>query len=78
MFVPAVATVPRLREVFSRVLPVLASIKHDNMRWVFAAAMGHFCEAVVHYVANIDQGIDKSVTVTSYLTLISAYYMLYA
>eukprot|EP00026_Physarum_polycephalum_P000352 Phypoly_transcript_00352.p1 GENE.Phypoly_transcript_00352~~Phypoly_transcript_00352.p1 ORF type:complete len:1660 (+),score=332.46 Phypoly_transcript_00352:97-5076(+) len=62
----AVATVPRLREVFSRVLPVLASIKHDNMRWVFAASMGHFCEAVVQYVANIDQGIDKTVTITTY------------
>jgi hypothetical protein len=61
-----VATVPRLREVFSRVLPVLASIKHDNMRWVFAASMGHFCEAVVQYVANIDQGIDKTVTITTY------------
>lgn len=64
----AVATVPRLRDVFSRVLPVLASIKHDNMRWVFAASTGHFCEAVVQYVANIDQGIDKSVTITTYQT----------
>jgi hypothetical protein len=33
-------------------MPVLGSIKHDNLRWVFAASLGHFSEAIVHYVAN--------------------------
>jgi hypothetical protein len=45
-------TVPRLKEVWSRVLPVLASIKHDNMRWVFAASIGHFCDSILQYEAN--------------------------
>lgn len=62
----AVATVPRLREVLSRMLPVLASIKHDNTKWVFAASMGHFCEAILHYVANIDQGSDKNLNALSF------------
>eukprot|EP01111_Echinosteliopsis_oligospora_P007009 TRINITY_DN21543_c0_g1_i1.p1 TRINITY_DN21543_c0_g1~~TRINITY_DN21543_c0_g1_i1.p1 ORF type:complete len:318 (+),score=64.37 TRINITY_DN21543_c0_g1_i1:59-1012(+) len=62
----AMSTVPRLREVFSRVLPVLSAVKQDNMKWVFAASVGHFCEAVSHYVANIDQGSDKSISQTSF------------
>ncbi|EFA77696.1 hypothetical protein PPL_12305 [Heterostelium album PN500] len=46
-------TVPRIRDVLSRVLPVLASIKLDNIKWVFAAALGNFSEAIVAYVSNI-------------------------
>jgi len=29
--------VPRLKEVLMRMLPLIGTIKHDNMRWVFAA-----------------------------------------
>ncbi|KAF2070139.1 hypothetical protein CYY_008538 [Polysphondylium violaceum] len=61
-----VPTVPRLREILSRVLPVLASIKHDNFKWVFAAALGHFADATVTYVANIDAGTDKSLSLYSF------------
>lgn len=35
-----------LKEVFARVLPVLGAIKHDNMRWVFAA--GTRCTLLVY------------------------------
>lgn len=55
-FLPAnpLAAVPKLREVLARVLPVLASIKMPNLKWVFATALGNFCDAILHYVANIE------------------------
>ncbi|EGC31710.1 hypothetical protein DICPUDRAFT_50034 [Dictyostelium purpureum] len=61
-----IPTVPKVREILSRILPVLASIKHDNFKWVFAAALGHFADAIVSYVANIDAGSDKSLTLYSF------------
>jgi hypothetical protein len=51
----AIAAVPKLKVVLARVLPVLASIKQDNMKWVFATSMWKFCDAVVTYVADIGQ-----------------------
>lgn len=44
--------VPLLRETFARVLPVLASVKQDNMKWVFASGIGFFCDAILAYSAN--------------------------
>lgn len=41
-----------MKEVIARVLPVLASIKQDNMKWVFATGLGKFCDAILTYVAN--------------------------
>jgi hypothetical protein len=57
-FVPAnaLAAVPKLKEVLARILPVLASIKAPNIKWVFATALGNFCEAILHYVANVEDG----------------------
>lgn len=52
IFANALETVPRLKEVIARVLPVLASIKHENMKWVFASGLGKFCDAILTYVAN--------------------------
>jgi len=56
----AIDTVPRLKEIMARVLPVLSSIKMENIRWVFAAGIGQFCESIIHYVANRDKAADKS------------------
>ncbi|PRP83406.1 hypothetical protein PROFUN_09434 [Planoprotostelium fungivorum] len=53
--------VVRLKEIFARVLPVLASVKQDNMKWVFASAIGQFCDAVMSYVANIDRAKNKDI-----------------
>lgn len=44
-----VGTVPLLGDVLSRMLPVLSAVKADNMRWVFATAIGHMCEAMNAY-----------------------------
>ncbi len=59
-------TVPKLKDVIARVLPVLASVKQDNMRWVFASGLGHFCEAILNYVANTEKASDKGLTVSSF------------
>ncbi|GAM28545.1 hypothetical protein SAMD00019534_117210, partial [Acytostelium subglobosum LB1] len=61
-----IPTVPRIREVLSRVLPILGSIKHDNIKWVFASALGQFADAIVVYVSNIDSGSDKSLNLYSF------------
>ncbi|EAL61864.1 hypothetical protein DDB_G0291161 [Dictyostelium discoideum AX4] len=61
-----IPTVPKIREILSRILPVLGTIKHDNFKWVFAAALGHFADAIVQYVANIDTAPDKSLTLYSF------------
>ena len=48
----ALDTVPNLKKVLARILPVLASVKLDNMKWVFATGLGRFCEAILNYAAN--------------------------
>ncbi|OWF48217.1 Maestro heat-like repeat-containing protein family member 1 [Mizuhopecten yessoensis] len=54
--------VPHLTAVLGTMLPMLGMAKHDNMRWVFSAALSKFCEAVIEYCANIDKAPDQSVT----------------
>jgi len=56
-----VGVVPLLNEVFSRLVPVLASIKIDNMRLVFASTIGSFCEAICSYrIASPPDALDVS------------------
>ncbi|KAL9646130.1 hypothetical protein ABK040_008008 [Willaertia magna] len=37
-----------LKEILTRTLPLLAMIKHDNLRWVICAALGRFSEALIY------------------------------
>jgi len=60
------ATVPHLKGCLARILPVLASIKHDNLKWVFASSMWKFCDAIVTYVVDIEDAPDKSLTLQSF------------
>jgi len=54
-----VGIVPLLGDAFSRILPVLASIKMDNVRWVFASTVGNFCDAIMSYkVTSPPNAID--------------------
>lgn len=57
--------VPLLRETFARVLPVLASVKQDNMKWVFASGIGYFCDAILAYSAN-HAGKEGALTASSF------------
>nr|XP_022339324.1 maestro heat-like repeat-containing protein family member 1 isoform X2 [Crassostrea virginica] len=54
--------VPHLTAVLSTTLPMLGMVKHDNMKWVFSAALSKFSEAIIEYCANIDKAPDKSIT----------------
>jgi len=67
-FVPAnpSATVPKLKDVWARILPVLALVKQSNLRWVFATAMGNFCDAVLHHVASLESESERSNTLESF------------
>eukprot|EP01114_Cavostelium_apophysatum_P008329 TRINITY_DN2073_c0_g1_i2.p1 TRINITY_DN2073_c0_g1~~TRINITY_DN2073_c0_g1_i2.p1 ORF type:complete len:513 (-),score=158.15 TRINITY_DN2073_c0_g1_i2:146-1684(-) len=62
----SIDTVPKLKEIMARVTPILGSIKQDNIRWVFASAIGHFCDAITHYVANKDKAPDQSFNIYSF------------
>ncbi|XP_034336261.2 maestro heat-like repeat-containing protein family member 1 isoform X2 [Magallana gigas] len=54
--------VPHLTAVLSTTLPMLGMVKHDNMKWVFSAALSKFSEAIIEYCANIDKAPDPSIT----------------
>eukprot|EP01105_Mastigella_eilhardi_P020591 TRINITY_DN4914_c0_g1_i1.p1 TRINITY_DN4914_c0_g1~~TRINITY_DN4914_c0_g1_i1.p1 ORF type:complete len:1654 (-),score=536.16 TRINITY_DN4914_c0_g1_i1:72-5033(-) len=74
-----ISTVPRLKEVLARMIPILGNIKHDNMKWVMATAMYQFCEGVQTYVANIDKGCDKTLEMTTYSSeIFPAYEIMFA
>eukprot|EP01012_Entosiphon_sulcatum_P068091 TRINITY_DN980_c0_g1_i1.p1 TRINITY_DN980_c0_g1~~TRINITY_DN980_c0_g1_i1.p1 ORF type:complete len:1717 (+),score=407.18 TRINITY_DN980_c0_g1_i1:338-5152(+) len=44
--------IPHLKPVMTKVLPILALVKHDSMRWVFTCALGRFAEAIIQYNAG--------------------------
>ncbi|KAK2952814.1 putative Protein SHOOT GRAVITROPISM 6 [Blattamonas nauphoetae] len=39
--------VTKLKEIFSRMLPLVGGLKQDNLRWVFSGAFGMFAHAVL-------------------------------
>ena len=47
-------TVPFLKDIFSRILPMLGLAKAENIRWAFATMIGAFSEAILDYCANIE------------------------
>ncbi|XP_074645058.1 maestro heat-like repeat-containing protein family member 1 [Tubulanus polymorphus] len=70
--------VPFIRVVLGTMLPMLGMAKLDNVRWVFAAALGKFCDAILDYVANIENAPDTSVTKESFSAeMYSAYDVLF-
>lgn len=51
--------VPHLKEIMTRMLPVLSIVKQDNLRWVFSACLGRFAEAIIQYQANFNQRVNS-------------------
>eukprot|EP00005_Dracoamoeba_jomungandri_P008470 CAMPEP_0174265646 /NCGR_PEP_ID=MMETSP0439-20130205/27313_1 /TAXON_ID=0 /ORGANISM="Stereomyxa ramosa, Strain Chinc5" /LENGTH=1648 /DNA_ID=CAMNT_0015352207 /DNA_START=52 /DNA_END=4994 /DNA_ORIENTATION=- len=43
------AVVPHLKSCFARLIPMLGSIKQDNIKWVCASTIAKFCEAIVTF-----------------------------
>eukprot|EP00118_Oscarella_pearsei_P020078 m.216312 g.216312 ORF g.216312 m.216312 type:complete len:1058 (+) comp39860_c0_seq3:99-3272(+) len=58
--------VPRVKDALTRMLPVMAGIKHDNLKWAFCSCLGKFSEAILDYIANMDKASDKSIAVEMY------------
>ncbi|XP_066933993.1 maestro heat-like repeat-containing protein family member 1 [Clytia hemisphaerica] len=54
--------VPFLKDIFSRMLSMLGSVKQDNLRWVFSSCMGSFSEAILEYCANIENAPYPDIT----------------
>lgn len=69
-----IRVVPHLRDAIMRMNPLLGSIKHDNLKWVFATAFWQFCEAIQTYIANIDKGTDKTINAQSFATEFASAY----
>jgi hypothetical protein len=62
----------RMREVLARLIPVLGGIKKDPIRWVFAAALGRFAEAYLHFIANAEDDKKSQVSSQSFAQEMSA------
>ncbi|XP_045471667.1 maestro heat-like repeat-containing protein family member 1 [Harmonia axyridis] len=60
--VNATGVVPYLKDIFTIMIPLLNSIKNEVQRQAFAFAFGSFSDALVEYVANINQVPDNSIT----------------
>ncbi|CAL1544099.1 unnamed protein product [Lymnaea stagnalis] len=70
--------VPHLTAVLGTMLPMLGLAKYDNMKWVFAAALSKFSEAILEYCANLDQAPDKTVSTERFSAeIFSAYDILF-
>lgn len=56
----AILFLPHLKEVLTRALPILAVIKHDNLRWVFSAGLGRWAESIVVAMREKKTPVPKS------------------
>jgi maestro heat-like repeat-containing protein family member 1 len=50
--VAGVAFTLRMQEVLQRMIPVIGGVQKDHLKWVFAAALGRFAEAVQFFHSN--------------------------
>lgn len=55
-------TVPYLKAVLSTMLANMKTTKKDHLRYAYANAFSRFAEAVLDYLANIDNTPDPSIT----------------
>ena len=58
--------VPKVKDILARLLPILSSIKTEELKFVIAFALTQWCEAILCYLANMDQASDKSLSVSSF------------
>lgn len=47
--------VHQLRQMFTRILPMMGMIKQENYRWVYTATLYKFCLAIIDFHANGDE-----------------------
>lgn len=58
--------VPRLKDILARLLPILSSVKTEDIKFVIVFALTQWCEAILCYLANLDQASDKTISIQSF------------
>ena len=54
--------VPFLKAILSTMMANIKSVKKDSLRYAYASAFSRFSEAILDYLANIDDAPDPSIT----------------
>ncbi|XP_068084667.1 maestro heat-like repeat-containing protein family member 1 [Anabrus simplex] len=66
--------VPFVKATLGTMLPMIGMLRNDAMKQVFAFTLGKFSDAVLEYLANIDQAPDPTVHKNAYSSEISIAY----
>jgi len=53
-----ISTVINLRDILSRIIPVLGLVKNSPMKWIFASALGRFAEGINFFLGNATEDLD--------------------
>ncbi|GCB70022.1 hypothetical protein scyTo_0001176 [Scyliorhinus torazame] len=68
--------VPFLKSIMETMIPVLIGVKEDELKSVFASAMGSFSKSILNYLENKDKVSDPTVTKNTFATEINIVYSL--
>ncbi|XP_059832342.1 maestro heat-like repeat-containing protein family member 1 [Hypanus sabinus] len=68
--------VPFLKAILTTMIPVLIKIREDDLKSVFASAMGSFSKSILIYLGNSEKGTDPMITKKTFSTEISIIYSL--
>ncbi|GCC38075.1 hypothetical protein chiPu_0016586 [Chiloscyllium punctatum] len=65
---------PFLKSIIGTMIPVLFGVKQDELKVVFAAALGSFSKSILLYLENTEKASDLTVTKDSFYSEISTVY----
>ncbi|XP_078271735.1 maestro heat-like repeat-containing protein family member 1 [Rhinoraja longicauda] len=68
--------VPFLKAILNTMIPVLIKVREDELKSVFALAIGSFSKSILIYLGNSEKGVDPTITRKSFSTEISIIYSL--
>ncbi|GCB76262.1 hypothetical protein scyTo_0018318 [Scyliorhinus torazame] len=71
------AMVPFLKSIIGMMIPVLSGVKQDELKVVFAAALGSFSKSILTYLENMENAPDSTVTKESFSSEICTVYNLF-
>jgi hypothetical protein len=61
-----ISTVINLRDILSRIIPVLGLVKNSPMKWIFASALGRFAEGINFFLGNATEDQRTQVDLSSF------------
>lgn len=74
----AFGLVPFLKDILSRILPMLMLTKQENMKWVFSHCFFRFSESIIYYIANVENSPHSDITKDRFEgEMLSAYEILF-